>query len=72
MRGAPNDFSMTTFRPFGPSVTFTALARVSTPRSIFSRASTENLTTLALDQHAHDVAFLHDQVLDAIDLDFGA
>src|SRR5215204_6793257 len=30
-RGAPNDLSRTTFRPFGPRVTFTALARVSTP-----------------------------------------
>src|SRR5205823_12877373 len=27
---------------------------------------------LCLDQHRHDVAFLHDQVLDAIDLDLGA
>jgi hypothetical protein len=25
-----------------------------------------------LDQHAHDVTFFHDQVLDAVDLDFGA
>src|SRR5262249_37650295 len=47
MRGAPNDLSRTTLRPFGPSVTLTALARMSTPRSIFSRASTENLTSLA-------------------------
>src|SRR5215208_6532092 len=47
MRGAPNDFSMTTLRPFGPSVTFTALARTSTPRSILSRASCENLTSFA-------------------------
>src|SRR5215468_967644 len=47
MRGAPNDLSSTTLRPFGPSVTFTALLRMSTPRSIFSRASTENLTSLA-------------------------
>ena len=39
MRGAPYDFSSTTLRPLGPSVTFTALARMSTPRSIFSRAS---------------------------------
>ena len=31
----------------GPSVTFTALARMSTPRSIFSRASVLNLTSLA-------------------------
>jgi hypothetical protein len=28
-------------------VTFTALLRMSTPRSILSRASTENLTSLA-------------------------
>ena len=47
MRGAPNDLSSTTLRPFGPSVTFTALARMSTPRNILSRASTENLTSLA-------------------------
>ena len=39
MRGAPKDLSRTTLRPFGPSVTFTALARISTPRSIRSRAS---------------------------------
>src|SRR5512136_541208 len=78
------------------------------PRSILSRASTENLTSLAdisaapqrffvfiqqwmefgcprraaasrgllarldVDQHAHDVAFLHDQILDAVELDLGA
>src|SRR6516164_5341652 len=47
MRGAPNDLSRTTLRPFGPSVTLTALARMSTPRSILSRASVENLTSLA-------------------------
>src|SRR5258706_1559338 len=46
MRGAPNDLSSTTLRPFGPSVTFTALLRMSTPRSILSRASTPNLTSL--------------------------
>ena len=47
MRGAPNDLSSTTLRPLGPSVTFTALLRISTPRSIRSRASTPNLTSLA-------------------------
>src|SRR4051812_46442700 len=36
-----------TLRPFGPSVIFTALARMSTPRSMRSRASVENLTSLA-------------------------
>src|ERR1700694_2819401 len=47
IRGAPNSLSNTTLRPFGPSVTFTAAARMSMPRSIFARASTENLTSLA-------------------------
>ena len=47
MRGAPNDLSSTTLRPLGPSVTFTALARMSTPRNMRSRASVENLTSLA-------------------------
>ena len=36
--GEPKDFSMTTLRPFGPSVTFTASARVLTPLRIASRA----------------------------------
>src|SRR5215468_40910 len=47
IRGAPKDFSMTTLRPFGPSVTFTEFASVSTPRSMRSRASPENFTSLA-------------------------
>src|SRR5215204_3299443 len=47
MRGAPKDLSMTTLRPLGPSVTLTASARMSTPRSIFSRASPANFTSLA-------------------------
>src|SRR6202044_4275108 len=32
--GDPNFLSRMTFRPFGPSVTFTALARLLTPRRI--------------------------------------
>src|SRR6266404_2788228 len=47
IRGAPYDLSSTTLRPLGPSVTRTALARMSTPRSILSRASTPNFTSLA-------------------------
>src|ERR1700735_3683972 len=47
MRGAPNDLSIMTLRPFGPSVTLTALLRISTPRSIRSRASEEKRTSLA-------------------------
>src|SRR5712692_4516634 len=93
-RGAPYDLSSTTLRPLGPSVTRTALVRMSTPRNILSRASIENLTSFAaifilrkcltrqplgglragggLFNHAHDVALFHDQVFDAVDLDFGA
>src|SRR5271154_4824351 len=47
MRGAPYDLSRITLRPFGPSVTLTALLRISTPRSILSRASEEKRTSLA-------------------------
>ena len=46
-RARRSDFSMTTLRPLGPSVTFTALARMSTPFSILSRASAEKRTSLA-------------------------
>src|SRR5260370_39237678 len=46
MRGAPNELSSTTLRPLVLSVTFAALLRMSTPRSILSRASTPNLTSL--------------------------
>src|ERR1700758_3639131 len=46
MRGAPNDLSSTTLRPLGPSVTLTALARMSTPRSKRSRASVEKRSSL--------------------------
>src|SRR6516164_2767120 len=47
MRGAPNDLSRTTLRPFGPSFALTALLRISTPRSMRSRASDEKRTSLA-------------------------
>src|SRR5580704_6255899 len=47
IRGAPYDLSRITLRPFGPSVTLTALLRISTPRSIRSRASEEKRTSLA-------------------------
>ncbi len=49
--------SSTTLRPLGPSVTFTALASISTPRSMRSRASVENFTSLAaIVIHSLDVA----------------
>src|SRR6266436_1869410 len=47
MRGAPKDLSRTTLRPLGPSVTRTAFARISTPRSMRSRASVLKRTSLA-------------------------
>src|ERR1700733_1597168 len=47
MRGAPYDLSRITLRPFGPSVTLTALLRISTPRNKRSRASDEKRTSLA-------------------------
>src|SRR5580700_7171034 len=47
MRGAPKLLSSTTLRPLGPSVTLTALASTSMPCSMRSRASVENLTSLA-------------------------
>src|SRR5580693_8571476 len=47
MRGAPYDLSRMTLRPFGPSVTLTALLRISTPRNMRSRASDEKRTSLA-------------------------
>src|SRR5215472_3207398 len=81
MRGAPNDLSSTTLRPLGPSVTLTASARMLTPRSIFSRASPENRTSLAAifgssqirsGDHAHNVGLFHDDQLFAVELDLGA
>src|SRR4029079_1966603 len=87
MRRAQHDLSRTTLRPLGPSVTLTALARMSTPRSIRSRASPANLTSLAailvyssgnflrggaLLEHPHDVGFFHDNQLFALELALGA
>src|ERR1019366_3557652 len=82
---------MTTLRPLGPSVTFTALLRISTPRRMRSRASVEKRTSLAAivfklqrrsrevkrkrgssGDDAEDVAFLHDEEVFAVDLDFRA
>src|SRR5262245_22367488 len=78
--GAPQDFSSTTFRPRGPSVTVTASASTFTPRSIFARASSLNLTILAamfplllsaLDD-AEDLVLAKDQTLFPVDLDLAA
>jgi hypothetical protein len=45
--GAPNFLSMTTLRPFGPSVTFTASASWSTPRLSAARASVLKCSSFA-------------------------
>src|ERR1700761_3137721 len=47
IRGAPKLLSRTTLRPLGPSVTFTASARISTPRSMRCRASPPKRTSFA-------------------------
>src|SRR3990170_2399533 len=83
--GEPNDFSMITFRPRGPSVTLTASVRMSTPILIAARASASNFSCLAifhfllfivpyfrrlfLLDHREDVFLPENQMLFAIDLD---
>src|SRR5688500_14280033 len=83
--GAPNERSSTTLRPFGPSVTLTASARMLTPAIMRTRAFSLNLTSLAamvmssrilcvavLVHDGHDVFFAHHQQLVAVDLDGAA
>ncbi len=48
MVGPPNFLSITTFLPCGPSVTFTALAKASTPLFSASLASMSNLMSFAM------------------------
>src|SRR3954447_17996442 len=57
MVGAPHFLSMTTLRPRGPSVTFTALARASTPRSSARRAESSNSRVLAM---CEQILFFYD------------
>ena len=45
--GPPNERSSTTLRPFGPSVTLTALARMFTPSTMRARASPPKITSFA-------------------------
>src|SRR3982751_5181665 len=86
IRGAPKLLSMTTLRPFGPSVTLTASARMSTPRMMRSRASRLNFTSLAAiwlpfrlvecwfcrsADDPEDVAFLHDDQVFALEGNLG-
>src|SRR6185312_2272195 len=76
--GAPHDFSITTLRPFGPSVTFTASASVLTPVRMRARAPSENWMSLAammsplLLDDPEDFVLAEDEVLDTVDLDLGA
>src|SRR5438309_1029936 len=82
--GEPNDFSMTTLRPLGPSVTFTASASVFTPLRMASRARTSKRISFAmclfllssfaglLLDDAEDVFLAHHQMLFAFDLDLGS
>ena len=46
--GKPNDLPINTFLPFGPSVTLTALASVSTPVKIFLRPASSNKICLLI------------------------
>src|SRR5688572_1412975 len=80
--GAPNFRSRTTFRPFGPNVTFTACASWSTPRFNAARASVLNCSSLAaisvylrvvslFDDREH-IRLAQDQVLLITDIDLGA
>src|SRR5256886_1797274 len=80
--GLPNFLSMTTFRPLGPSVTFTASANCSTPR--FSRASvwvrnSKNLAAMSvlppeecLRELRDDVGFFDQDDLFVVQLDLRA
>src|SRR3989454_10481238 len=80
--GLPNFFSMTTLRPLGPSVTFTASASLSTPRFRRARASTLNSRYFAAIASSsgkrrsanlgQNVRLFDDDVLFAIEVDLGA
>src|SRR4029077_7704505 len=69
---------MTTLRPFGPSVAFTAAAMMLTPLSSAARASSSNLSCFGMGrvsfllENGEDVVLAHDQVLLVVDLHLGA
>src|SRR2546422_7699116 len=75
--GLPNFLSMTTLRPFGPSVAFTAAAMMLTPLSSALRASSSNLSCFGMGrgpplvENGEDVFLAHDEVLLVVDLDLG-
>src|SRR5450631_3135352 len=76
--GAPHDRSKTTFRPRGPKVTLTALARVLSPMAICLRASLPKRIALAamgcslLLQNREDVVFAQNDVVFTVDLNVRA
>src|SRR5580692_6438423 len=84
--GEPNFLSRTTLRPFGPSVTFTASARIFAPRSSARRALSSNTSCFAainyffrsLDAGRHfvddgeNVFFRNNEVLGTVNLDFAS
>src|SRR5579864_1793062 len=82
--GAPNFLSSATLRPFGPSVALTAPARISMPFFSDRRASSSNISCLAiryvllcfnllaLANNGENVVFLQDQVFLAIEFELGA
>src|SRR2546427_9926669 len=80
--GLPNFLSMTTLRPLGPSVTFTASASLSTPRFRRARASTLNSRYFAAIASSsgkrrsadlgQNVRLFDDDVLFAVEVDLGA
>src|SRR3954470_4608514 len=86
MVGAPNFLSSTTYRPFGPRVTLTASARMSTPRWSERRASSLNFSSLCAirllrlclglglggGHLCQDVGLAQDQEIRAAHLDLGA
>src|SRR5262245_22189459 len=73
-----NFLSMTTLRPFGPSVAFTAAAMTVTPLSSALLASSSNLSCFGMDddpplvENGEDVFLAHDEEFFVVDLDLGA
>src|SRR5262247_2507828 len=65
--GLPNFLSMTTLRPFGPSVAFTAAAMTVTPLSCFGMDDDPPLV-----ENGEDVFLAHDEEFFVVDLDLGA
>src|SRR6266481_4910337 len=76
--GLPNFLSMTTLRPLGPRVAFTASAMMLTPLSSALRASSSNLSCLGMDrvppllENGEDVFLAQDEIFLVVDLDLGA